>query len=88
MSANWHGIFALTGRAHCQRQVAFFSQCVIPLEISKTLLPERHDLQWSLCFTFMFVECYRFLQTLQQSLKQKMISDSQICVPLLPSLSS
>ncbi len=24
MSANWHGIFALIGRAHCQRQVAFF----------------------------------------------------------------
>ena len=34
---------------------SLFSQCVIPLEISKTLLPERHDLQGSLCFTFMFV---------------------------------
>ncbi len=25
MSANGHGIIALTVRAHCQRQVAFFS---------------------------------------------------------------
>ncbi len=31
---------------------SLFSQCVIPLEISKTLLPEQHDLQGSLCFTF------------------------------------
>ena len=38
---------------------SLFSQCVIPLEISKTLLPELHDLQGSLCFTFMFVRTWQ-----------------------------
>ncbi len=41
MSANWHGIFALTGRAHCQHQVAFlifffpifFGKCFILFSI-------------------------------------------------------
>ncbi len=45
MSANVHGIFALTGRAHCQRQVAFFCSdsvsalfiCHMDMTVSVTL---------------------------------------------------
>ncbi len=29
MSANNQGIFSVTGRAHCQRQVAFFLACSV-----------------------------------------------------------
>ncbi len=34
MSANVHGIFALTGRAHCQHQVAFFKFICILFPVS------------------------------------------------------
>ncbi len=37
MSANERGIIAVTGRAHCQRQVAFFPQCVTKIK-NKNLL--------------------------------------------------
>ncbi len=36
MSANAHGIIALTGRAHCQRQVAF-------LKMGLTFISFYHD---------------------------------------------
>ena len=37
MSANYQGIFAGTGRAHCQRQVAFFSYfCVLIISQNAT----------------------------------------------------
>ena len=43
MSANDQAIVAVTGRAHCQRQVAFFVR-VLVYQVSLNFVVERHGL--------------------------------------------